>query len=61
MKEIRGYNKSEMLYPDRGMLKWRGMLLSDHSERMKHEKAVNKQKDIHATKKPPPDHHSDGG
>jgi len=34
MKEIRGYKKKDMLYPDRCMLKWRGMLLSDHSEMM---------------------------
>ena len=35
MKKIRGYKKSDMLYPDRCMLKWRGMLLSDHTELMK--------------------------
>ena len=34
LKPIRGYRKEEMLYPDRCMLKWRGMLLSDHSEMM---------------------------
>ena len=33
-KNIRGYKKSDMLYPDRGMLKWAPMLLSDHSEDM---------------------------
>lgn len=33
-KKIRSYKKSEMLYPDRGMLKWAPMLLSDHSEDM---------------------------
>ncbi len=33
-KKIRGYKKSDMLYPDRGMLKWAPMLLSDHSEDM---------------------------
>ncbi len=32
LKEIRGYNKEDMLYPDRCMLKWQGMMLSDHSE-----------------------------
>ncbi len=31
-KEIRGYKKEEMLYPDRCMVKWQGMMLSDHSE-----------------------------
>lgn len=31
-KPIRGYNKWEMLYPDRCMMKWQGMLLSDHTE-----------------------------
>ena len=34
MKEIRGYNKLEMLYPDRCMLKWKPMLLSEHSEKL---------------------------
>lgn len=34
MKKIRGYKKSDMLYPDRGMTKWAPMLLSDHSEDM---------------------------
>lgn len=32
LKEIRGYKKEDMLYPDRCMLKWQGMMLSDHSE-----------------------------
>lgn len=39
-KPIRGYNKKEMLYPDRKMLKWKGMLLADHSEWMKHSKTI---------------------
>ncbi|WP_313019055.1 hypothetical protein [Acetoanaerobium noterae] len=34
MKEIRGYNKLEMLYPDRCMLKWKPMLLSEHVEKL---------------------------
>ena len=34
MKEIRGYNKLEMLYPDRCMLKWKPMLLSEHGEKL---------------------------
>lgn len=34
-KPIRGYNKWEMLYPDRCMMKWKGMLLSDHTEHVK--------------------------
>lgn len=32
MKPIRGYNRFEMLYPDRCMMKWKGMLLADHTE-----------------------------
>jgi hypothetical protein len=32
LKEIRGYKKEDMLYPDRCMMKWQGMLLSDHKE-----------------------------
>ncbi len=28
----RGYDPNAMLYPDRRMLKWQGMLLSDHTE-----------------------------
>lgn len=35
LKEIRGYDKRNMLYPDRCMMKWQGMLLSDHTEAMK--------------------------
>lgn len=31
-KPIRGYKKTEMLYADRGMMKWKGMLLADHTE-----------------------------
>lgn len=31
---------SEMLYPDRGMLKWQGFILSDHNEVMDFERAV---------------------
>ena len=31
-KEIRGYKKEDMLYPDRCMMKWQGMMLSDHKE-----------------------------
>lgn len=34
-KPIRGYNKWEMLYPDRCMMKWQGMLLSDHTEHIR--------------------------
>lgn len=34
MKEIRGYNKFDMLYPDRCMLKWKPMLLSEHGEKL---------------------------
>ena len=48
MKEIRGYKKEEMLYPDRCMLKWQGMLLSDHTEKMKDdqkEKAKQQEKE----------------
>ncbi len=33
-KKPRGYRREDMLYPDRCMLKWQGMLLSDHNERM---------------------------
>lgn len=32
IREIRGYDKDNMLYPDRCMLKWQGMLLSEHSQ-----------------------------
>lgn len=32
MKPIRGYLPHEMLYADRRMMKWKGMLLSDHTE-----------------------------
>lgn len=42
MKEIRGYRKEEMLYPDRCMLKWQGMLLSDHTELMKDQQQEDK-------------------
>ncbi len=35
IKEIRGYKKEDMLYPDRCMMKWQGMLLSDHTEALK--------------------------
>ncbi len=47
LKEIRGYKKEDMLYPDRCMLKWQGMMLSDHSEALfdkakEREKAVEK-------------------
>ena len=31
---------TEMLYPDRGMIKWHGFLLSDHNEVMAFEQAV---------------------
>lgn len=41
-KEIRGYKKEDMLYPDRCMMKWQGMLLSDHTEALK-EKLDNSQ------------------
>ncbi len=34
MKAIRGYNKFDMLYPDRCMLKWKPMLLSEHGEKL---------------------------
>ncbi len=45
LKEIRGYKKEDMLYPDRCMLKWQGMMLSDHSEALfdgEKERAVEK-------------------
>ena len=45
MKEIRGYNKLEMLYPDRCMLKWKPMLLSEHGEKLlDHKLEVEKSK-----------------
>lgn len=31
---------SDMLYPDRGMIKWHGFILSDHNEVMAFEQAV---------------------
>lgn len=34
----RDYDRKNMLYPDRKMLKYQGMLLSDHSERIKDDK-----------------------
>ncbi len=34
MKQIRGYDKFDMLYPDRCMLKWKPMLLSEHGEKL---------------------------
>lgn len=34
-KKPRSCRPEEMIYPDRCMLKWQGMLLSDHNERMK--------------------------
>lgn len=37
-KKPRGYNKDEMLYPDRCMMKWQGMILSDHNERIEEDK-----------------------
>ncbi len=37
-KKPRGYNKNEMLYPDRCMMKWQGMILSDHNERIAEDK-----------------------
>ncbi len=39
-KKPRGYRKEDMLYPDRCMLKWQGMLLSDHTERMFEDRAA---------------------
>lgn len=33
-KKPRGYNKFEMLYPDRGIMKFNGFILSEHKERM---------------------------
>lgn len=33
----RDYDKRKMLYPDRCMLKFQGMILSDHSEMIKEE------------------------
>ncbi len=32
IREIRDYDRDNMLYADRCMLKWQGMLLSEHSE-----------------------------
>lgn len=40
VKEIRGYKKEDMLYPDRCMMKWQGMLLSDHTEAIKRKKDI---------------------
>lgn len=56
MKEIRGYNKLEMLYPDRCMLKWKPMLLSEHGEKLlEHklevEKSENPSKEPRKTQK----------
>ena len=45
MKKIRGYKKSDMLYPDRGMIKWAPMLLSDHSEDMQRRLEQKKEDD----------------
>ena len=56
MKEIRGYNKLEMLYPDRCMLKWKPMLLSEHGEKLldhklEVEKSENPSKEPRITQK----------
>ena len=56
MKEIRGYNKLEMLYPDRCMLKWKPMLLSEHGEKLlahklELEKSENPSKEPRKTQK----------
>ncbi|MFZ2258762.1 MAG: hypothetical protein WAV55_11645 [Clostridiaceae bacterium] len=37
-KKPRYVKPQEMIYPDRCMLKWQGMLLSDHNERMRSER-----------------------
>lgn len=34
-------------YPDRGMLKWKGLILSEHAEMMKAEKNKRERRDIH--------------
>lgn len=34
-KKPRSCAPEDQLYPDRGMLKWQGMLLSDHNERIR--------------------------
>lgn len=47
MKKIRGYKKSDMLYPDRGMIKWSPMLLSDHSEDM--QKRLEQKKELESS------------
>lgn len=49
-EEPRGYDKKEMLYPDRKMLKYQGMLLADHSERIKDDERTTVLDDIHPTK-----------
>lgn len=47
MKKIRGYKKSDMLYPDRRMIKWAPMLLSDHSEDM--QKRLEQKKELESS------------
>ena len=37
-KKPRYVKPEDMIYPDRCMLKWQGMLLSDHNERMRSER-----------------------
>ncbi len=41
-KKPRSVRPEDMIYPDRCMLKWQGMLLSDHNERMRFEKLQEK-------------------
>lgn len=36
----RSLSVADMLYPDRGMIKWHGFILSDHNEVMAFEQAV---------------------
>ncbi len=39
-KKPRSCKPQDMIYPDRCMLKWQGMLLSDHNERMRLEQVL---------------------
>lgn len=40
-KEPRDCKVSDMIYPDRGMMKWQGFILSDHNEAMDDEKGYD--------------------
>ncbi|NLB22579.1 MAG: hypothetical protein GX833_04875 [Clostridium sp.] len=39
-KKPRSCQPQDMIYPDRCMLKWQGMLLSDHNERMRQDEIL---------------------